>query len=469
MVAKAASGKRKTGRALNAENLTSIGAPRLASLLMELTASDAGAKRRLRLELAVQAGPEVVAKLSRTRLGALAKATTSVSWKQAPVLVAELEAHHHAIMSTTAREKPALAIELLWLLIGAAISLLDRSGRYVGVHEEAIRQLGELASVARPDAETLAEDAFRALVHAPSRNLPVIAALAPCLGAAGLAHLKRRLGERDPHGRAEREALLAIADAEGDVDEYLRLHPAEERRKASHAAAIAQRLVAAGRAGEALKILDAATGKADPEHSGGRPVFDWSDARIAALEALHRHAEAHRERRDCFDRALSVEHLRAWLRQFPDTFDAMDQEEQAFDQAEKTHPAGALLEFFIEWPDLGRASALVLLRAKELERRPRWRLEAAAEALAARYPLAATLVLRVALESCLRHRPTSRTDQRESDRETVRLFRDLAGLARENIDYGAHPTHGVYVSWLRGKHPYADHFWSEVKKTAPRA
>lgn len=465
MVAKAAPRKRAPKRTLNAENLKALGAPRLAELLMDLTADDPGAKRRLRLELAAAHSPEAVAKLARTRLGVLAKATTSVSWKQTPVLVAELEAHHHAIMSTVAPEKPALAIELLWLLIGAAISLRDRSGLYAGFHEEAVKQLGELASVARPDPEALAEDALRALVHAPRRNLPVIAALAPCLGATGLAHLKRRLRERDPHGRAGRQALLAIADAEGDVDEYLRLHPAEERRNPCHAAAIAQRLVAAGRAEEALRILDATTGETLPKRVDGRPDFDWSDARIAALEALDRHAEAHRERRDCFDRALSVEHLRAWLRQFRDTFDAMDEEERAFDQAERTHPAGALLEFFIEWPDLGRASALVLRRAKELERRPRWGLEAAAEALAARYPLAAILVLRVALESCLRHRPTSRTQQRESDREARRLFRDLAGLARGVTDFGAHPTHGVYVSRLRQEHPYAYNFWSEVEKT----
>ena len=79
---------------------------------MDLTANDPGAKRRLRFELAAAHNPEAVAKLARTRLGALAKATMSVSWKQTPVPVTELEAHHHVIMSAVAPEKPALAIEL---------------------------------------------------------------------------------------------------------------------------------------------------------------------------------------------------------------------------------------------------------------------------------------------------------------------------------------------------------------------
>ena len=147
----------------------------------------------------------------------------------------------------------------------------------------------------------------------------------------------------------------------------------------------------------------------------------------------------------------------------------MDAEERAFDHAERSHSSGAMLEFFLDWPDLGRASALVLQRAKELGGQRRWVLTRAAEELAARFPLAAVLTLRAALESCLDSRPLNRTEQREEDRDAVRLFRDLAGLAQGITDYGAHPTHGVYVSRLRHEHPYAYNFWSEVERTTPRA
>ena len=84
MVAKAASKKRTSKRTLNAENLKSLGAPRLAELLMDLTAGDATAKRRLRLELAGAESPEAVARLARTRLGALVKAETRISWNRCP-------------------------------------------------------------------------------------------------------------------------------------------------------------------------------------------------------------------------------------------------------------------------------------------------------------------------------------------------------------------------------------------------
>ena len=46
---------------LNAANLTMLGAPRLAELLAEASVGDANLKRRLRLELAAEAGPDRLA------------------------------------------------------------------------------------------------------------------------------------------------------------------------------------------------------------------------------------------------------------------------------------------------------------------------------------------------------------------------------------------------------------------------
>ena len=127
MVAKAASSKRASKRTLNAENLKTLGAPRLAELLMDLTENDPAAKRRLRLELAAADSPAAVARLARTRLGNLAKAKTNIGWKQMPALYREMEAHHDIIVRT-AKEVPALGLELLWLFIAAATSVRDRCG-----------------------------------------------------------------------------------------------------------------------------------------------------------------------------------------------------------------------------------------------------------------------------------------------------------------------------------------------------
>ena len=457
MAKKAASGKRSSKHTLNTENLKSLGAPRLAELLMAFTAKDAGAKRLLRLELAAMVGPEAVARLARTRLGALAKAESRVSWKQVPALSDELEAHHRAIMSAAGKEKPLLALELLWLLIAATASVRDRSGLGYGrVHEEAMRQVGEIASAAKPDPEALAEDAFRALVQGRGYSAPIIPALAPALGPAGLAHLKRRLKERDSHSRSGRELLLAIADAEGDVEEFIRLHPPEERKRPGYAAEIARRLLGANRAEEALRVLNDAEGDGDAQGIVGRPDFAWADARIKALDALGRHEEAQKQRWSCFDRSLSMRHLRAWVQRFPG-FDGMEAEERAFDHAERFHDETAVLDLFVQWPDLARASSFVLRHPAALNGGNDNTLTFAAEELAGRFPLAATLVLRRMIE----HTLTRNRDDRLKD--AARQLAECAGLAGAIRDFGRHPDHDAYVKALRRKHPYEYSFWSKVK------
>lgn len=51
---------------LNARNLAALGADRLADLVLELAKGNAGAKRRLRLELAGEAGSGDVAREIRS-------------------------------------------------------------------------------------------------------------------------------------------------------------------------------------------------------------------------------------------------------------------------------------------------------------------------------------------------------------------------------------------------------------------
>jgi hypothetical protein len=99
--------------------------------------------------------------------------------------------------------------------------------------------------------------------------------------------------------------LRDIADAQGDVDAFIAQYDAEARKVPRIAAEIAERLLAAGRAAEALKALDAA------EHKrSGWPEFEWEDARIAALDALERSNDAQAARWSWFERFLSERHLR---------------------------------------------------------------------------------------------------------------------------------------------------------------
>ena len=451
MAARTSSGKSASKRTLNAANLKGLGASRLAELLLELAADDANAKRRLRLELAARESPAAVARLARTRLGALRKGKSPIAAKRMPAVLEDLKAHHRAILGTAVKEKPALGLELMWLLVGAAASVRERRSMDPGVWElaeEATNQLGEVARAAKADPETLAEEITATLVEDQWGAAESIPVLAPTLGKAGLAHLKRRMRDESLFRHTRQAALLRIADAEGDVDSFIRLHSAEERKLRRNAAAFARRLCAADRTEEALEALDAAEDRPDPDdYLTDEPPFAWEDARIAALDALGRHDEAQEMRWSVFETTLSAPHLRAWLGRFPE-FDDIEAEERAFDHAARFPDATQALEFFVSWPDPGRAAALVLRRAKALDGEQDRILDPAAEALAARHPLAATLVLRSMIEFTLSG------SHRDRYKHAARCLAACSGLAPAIAGFRGHPDHGAYVAWLRKKHPY---------------
>ena len=68
-------------KTLDAKNLEALGAERLAELLIEISAGNAAAKRRLRLELAGAQSPAEVAREIRKRLSAIARSRTFVDWQ----------------------------------------------------------------------------------------------------------------------------------------------------------------------------------------------------------------------------------------------------------------------------------------------------------------------------------------------------------------------------------------------------
>jgi hypothetical protein len=140
---------------LTAKNLEALGAARLAELLLELSASEALIKRRLRLELAGAASPEDVAREVRKRLATIARARSYVDWDKQRTLVADLEAQRRAILDHVAPSEPAKAADLLWQVLGLAGSVFDRcddgNGTVMSVFHAAVHDLGAAARAADLD------------------------------------------------------------------------------------------------------------------------------------------------------------------------------------------------------------------------------------------------------------------------------------------------------------------------------
>lgn len=473
-------------KSLTAKNLEVLGVERLAALLIEISEGDAIIKRRLRLELAGQESPREVGKAIRKRLAAIERSRSFVDWQNRRPLVDDLDMQHRAIVDPLAKADPAEALDLMWRFLALENGIFDRcddsSGIVSGVFHGAVASLGRIAEAAQADPRDLAERALQALLqNGYGQYDALIAALKPALGADGLAHLKMRMLEvqRQPIRKvpeadrrkvgwgssgpiyaddlensarrsAARLALTEIADAQGDVDAFIAQYDEPTRKVPKIAAEIATRLLAAGRADEAWRFLETA------EHRrGGWPVYDWEDARIAVMDARGKVEDAQAARWSCFERSLSASHLRAYLKRLPD-FEDVDAEVRALDHAGTHQSFLDALAFLVSWPALDRAAELVVNRAKELNGIHYEFLSPAANALAGRYPLAATLALRAMIDFTLGHARASRY------RHASRHLADCAGLAAYIPDFGKHETHDAYVARLRAAHGRKAAFWSLV-------
>jgi hypothetical protein len=216
------------------------------------------------------------------------------------------------------------------------------------------------------------------------------------------------------------------------------------------AAEIASRLLTAGRSDEAWHILEAT------EHRRGSwPDFEWEDARIDVLDARACSDEAQAARWSCFERGLSAAHLREYLKRLPD-FEDFEAEQRALNHAERYGGLLQAISFLVSWPSLDRAAQTVTTRAKELDGNYYEILTPAADALAAKYPLAATLLLRAMIDFSLMKSRASRYGH------AARHLRECQSLASAIMDYASFEAHDIYVNRLRKDHGRKTAFWSIV-------
>ena len=241
---------------LNAKNLETLGAPRLAELLIEISTGSAVAKRRLRLELAGAQSPREAGREVAKRLTSIARARSLVTWQNRKPLVTDLESQLRAIKQIAPAD-PNEALALAWRFMQVATPLFERcddsSGTVIDVFHDACALLGEIALSAGTPPGALADAVLEALHdNGYGQYDGLIAILAPALGAEGLAHLKARIevlaatavpvppkkdwvvvaygsgGAFYTHQMEERSrqslvemALKDIADAMGDVDAFI--------------------------------------------------------------------------------------------------------------------------------------------------------------------------------------------------------------------------------------------------------
>ena len=156
-----------SGKTVNLGNLVRLGADRLAAILLGLAGESADVKRRLRLELASEAGSEVIAAEISKRLTAIKAARSFLDWRKRREFVKDLDLQRAMIVERVAGPQPEIALDLMWRflsLAGPVLNRVDDSNGTVGdVFRSACQNLGAIARNAKPDPAVLADRVFAAL------------------------------------------------------------------------------------------------------------------------------------------------------------------------------------------------------------------------------------------------------------------------------------------------------------------
>ncbi|MCB1445117.1 MAG: hypothetical protein KDJ87_04740 [Rhizobiaceae bacterium] len=464
---------KRTGSRLDNASLVTLGAERLAAILLEEAAASKPLKARLQAALAASAGPDEIMRLIDRRLDVIAKSRSGLGGSKARELGLEIAGINRSIVSELSGADPLAAVERLIRISGMAGVVLDRLYENSAVLDKAfgsaedasIELAGKLDPVAQcrliPMLHAAAErdryGELRGYLGAMIRTLSIEAA------SLWMGELEKSLAGQDTH-RPILFYLQSLARHMGDVDAYIRFETAkpESHRDTFSAAEL---LLEAGRFEEALLWVRQESKGVRPVERNGR-VLGYAlgthahvSRRLEAeiLDALRRRSEAQALRWEEFAETFDPGLLKIYIGKLDD-FAEFEELDRAFALVDASDDIVRALDFFVAWPRLDRAAALVLRSTGKWSGWSYEVLAPAADALSDDHPFAATVLYRVLLSDIL--------DRGQSGAYPYAAGY-LAALWRlsETIDtWPEIGTHRAYIADIVKKHGRKYGFWSLVPK-----
>lgn len=477
--------------ALSLESLSGLGVEKLARIVLDETGRNAPFRKIVNAALAATKGPDAIAKLIDRRLGALERATGFIEWEKVRAFRDDLQATVLTITGELAPASAPMAVDRLLRFIATEEDVLDRvddsSGRIENVYYQAITAIGEVAGKLKPDeAEALPQRIMTALDDgAYDRLVHITNVLAQHLSEEVLLKWDLKLAElqreeeaangkgKNPYSPSNashlRSARQAIARARGDIDSLVRLE-AEKHPRLQNTIAMAERLLEAGRAKEALDWVrkspvdlpqyasneDLAYAVALP----GTPAPHRVSLEAAILTKLGERDAAQALRWEAFEATLSAGILREYISALPD-FEEFDVLDRAFAHALSAGRHYSALTLFLDWPRFDLAAKLVMENQGGWDGQHYSLLAPAAEMLEELHPLAATLVYRALIDDILTRANSPAYGHAARYLSKLDL---LAPLADADAARGATiSNHAYYKAAIRKTHGRKYGFWSQVK------
>ncbi len=449
------------GKTLNAKNLQALGAERLAELVMDLVQGSAPLKREARAALLEASGSEALAAEVRKRLATIKRARTYVSWRKRKAFLRDLTNQRDIIVTRIAPDHPQAGYDLVWQFVELSDQVFNRvsdeKGEFSEMFEGACESLAPIAIAAKIEPALLADRVFTAFTEYSGYGVfdRLIAQTRDALGKDGMTALKARFETalEDPEWDGDvilRIGRMAIADLEGDPEGYAAQYDPAMRKLPQVAAKIAERFIAANRSAEALVMLDTA----DVEE--GIPSI-WVDARIAALEGLDRRDEAQAMRWQAFEASFAPQYLRDYIQRLPD-FEDVEAEERGLEYVIANSPVHQALLFLVDWPALDRGASFAITHRAAFDGNRYFQLSPAADALEAKYPLAATILRRVMIEDTLNGGRSSRY------KHAARHLLECESADAVIEEYGSVTSHEKFLAGLKDRHGRKYAFWELVSE-----
>ncbi|MEM8818857.1 MAG: DUF6880 family protein [Pseudomonadota bacterium] len=462
---------------ITAANLVKLGAEKLARLVLEETERNAGLRRRVSAALAGQAGPLAVAKVVDRRLAGLERAKSFIEWEKARAFRDDLQSLIDVIEAELIEPAPALATDRLLRFVATHEAVFDRvddsHGDVQDVYHQAIEMIGKaaagldtaelsllpdkiMASLGETTHGYLTDIAENVAIHLPKTVLQD-------WDADLIARIETRTAEDGARGTERwyysmtsqwRDVRQTLAEARGDLDLLIALET-EKPARLREPIALAKTLLEAGRPEDALTWIR------QDDNTAMRPM---ANPRQLVLEAeILRHLDRRSEATDLlwkgFTATLSAELLRAHLRGLPD-FEDIEAEDCAMRIARNHSNRMAALMFFMEWPRLDQAAALVAAHEDRWDGSDWHVLPEMADTLRQDHPVAATILYRKLLDSILAR---ARSKAYGHAARYLATLGAIASAAETDPDRPpALSSHATYLDGLKTQHARKSGFWARV-------
>ncbi|MFK7943270.1 MAG: DUF6880 family protein [Paracoccaceae bacterium] len=466
--------------AVTSENLTKLGAEKLAGLVLDEVERNAAFKRKVSAALAGQAGPDAVAKIIDRRLAGLERARSFIDWDKARAFRDDLQSLTDVIEAELIKSAPGLATDRLIRFIATHEAVFERvddsHGDVQDVYHQAIEMMGKAAEGLDAAESTLLPDKVMNSLGETSHGylIDVAGIVAEYLPKAVLdqwdADLVTRIDARTTEERAHasdrwhysmtsqwRVMRQTLAHARGDLDLMISLE-LQKPERLQEPLALASTLFDLGRPEDALEWVRRCSNGSRSEGENPRQIM--LEAKI--LMHLSRQPEASDLLWQGFAATLSPDLLRMHLKALPD-FEDIEAEERGM-QVVLDHPNRmAALSFFMAWPKLDHAAAVITADPDQWDGGDWYILPGMADTLKHDHPVAATILYRKLLDSILSR---ARSKAYGHAARYLATLGNIAPSAEANPDRpGSLCSHETYLSELKTNHARKSGFWSKVGAT----